>query len=100
MSKYVIFYYILIIHNKVSDINIEVSLVQRIYQCMNQKDMHIYKKRYYFRSERIRFIEKKGIMKNYVLKQLQNIFPMSPSSRIQFLQFLSYVPVFLVIVTL
>ena len=100
MSKYVIFYYILIIHNKVSDINIEVSLFQRIYQCMNQKDMHIYKKRYYLRSERIRFIEKNGIMKNYVLKQLQNIFPMSPSSRIQFLQFLSYVPVFLVIVTL
>ena len=31
MSKYVIFYYILIIHNKVSDINIEVSLFQRIY---------------------------------------------------------------------
>lgn len=44
MSKYVIFCYILIIHNKVSDINIEVSLFQRIYQCMNQKDMHIYKK--------------------------------------------------------
>lgn len=42
MSKYVIFYYILIIHNKVSDFNIEVSLFQRMYQYMNQKDMHIY----------------------------------------------------------